>query len=154
MLHRGISLSKILPAVHDIYICFWLFSPDTDGFTRQLRIPITTQSDQQQHMELVQWWVESKHTRPLLKDIMLTSDPGHTWHTASVNRPVCTEGDITASPHTEPHPPEGGERRLFWALGLADPWTLQDRLWDPWKCGFYFLPLSQPLLERLNRLKL
>ena len=70
MLHRGTSLSKILPTVHDIYICLWWFSPDTDGFTQQLRTPITTQqSDQQQHMELVQWWVESKHT-----------------HTASVER--------------------------------------------------------------------
>lgn len=39
---------------------------DTDVFTPQLQTPITTQLDQQQHMELVQWWVESKHAKPLL----------------------------------------------------------------------------------------
>lgn len=82
---------------------------------------------------------ESRHTWPLLKAILLhvplaTVPPGHTWHTASVNRPVCTEEDITASPHTETpaRPPawlEGGEgkRHLSWTGGLADPWTLQDR---------------------------
>lgn len=48
---------------------------------------------------------ESKHTRALLKAILLhvqlTTAPGHTCCTASVNRPVCTEEDITASPRTE-----------------------------------------------------
>lgn len=41
------------------------FPPDTDGFTPQLQIPITTQSDQRRHMELAQWWVESRHTQTL-----------------------------------------------------------------------------------------
>lgn len=74
----------------------------------------------------------SLNTLPLLKAILLhlrlTADSGHTWHTASVNRPVCTEEDITASPRTEPptRRPDGG--RLLQTLGLADPWMLQDRL--------------------------
>lgn len=76
---------------------------------------------------------------------------------ASVTRLVCTEEDTTASPRTEPASEEavGGLNRLSRTLGLAELWMMQDRLWDLrlWK-WFYLLCPSQPLLKRLNRLKL
>lgn len=93
---------------------------------------------------------ESRHTRPLLKAILLhvqsaTVPPGHTWHTASVNRPVCTEEDITASPRTETparQPPGWRAARVKDVPLEPGDWPIHgccrtdNEILKIWKCGF------------------
>lgn len=127
--------SRILSASDDIHICFWCFWADTDGFTPQLQIPITTRSDQQQHMELEQWWVTtctaSVESYPVTCAVN-NSPRSQLAYCFCQQASLYRGGYNRFTPYWAARPQGGsGYRRLSWTLGLADPRTLQDREWDP-----------------------
>lgn len=96
----------------DLWQCFLSFWGGMGVFTPQLQIPIITPLDQQQHTEWAQWWVQkcpASVESPVVSCVALP----HTWHTASVDRPVCTEEDTTASLRTETGPSGVGGWRLI-----------------------------------------
>lgn len=124
---HDLSLSKNL--TDDISFSSWCVWPDMDGFTPQLQIPITTLLDQQQHMELVQWWVTA-HTASVESYVVTCAVNNGPWS----NLAYCF--------HQQASLYRGGYNRFtpYWAtrqvggwgglsctLGLADPLTLQDR---------------------------
>lgn len=119
-----------------LYMCFQSFWTDMDEFTPQLQIPITTQSGQRRHMELVQWWaafLKKKKKSKWSFWCVFANIPVFSWYIHSVNRPVCTEEDTTASPRTET-PSKGWGRggRLSWTLGLTGYELLNLRNVDVW----------------------
>lgn len=114
-----------------IIIIYSLFS-DTDGFTPQLQIPITTQLDQQQHMGLVQWWVQSKHRHSLCGKLQyLVTSVVRTRHLSHLPYYICQQASLYRGGYNRFTPYWDTQRSLFWSLGLADLWTLQGRLWNP-----------------------
>lgn len=145
MFFRGLNghyhVHSHLRTCHDMLTIFWHFSQIWTRLHHDSRSlsPLSRTNNN------IRSWHNSEFTQTLYS---LYSDLSglswvKTWSflcSASVYRPVCTEEDTAASPHTD--------ILHCGTVGLADPQTPQDKLWGPLEN----VSPSQPLPERLNRL--